>query len=240
VPSPDGNSLFYLKTDVPQAVFRTGKSGVSEETLFTFDSPPRYVDKILPYADGDNLLVTSFQTVYASNELRCHRLNVTSRKATDLGLSLATPFLSGVVWAEPGKSPLFSREVNGLSNLWKYDLGNQALTRLTFGPGPDYSPLPDPTGKGIYYVNGKQSGFLTVYHPQSRQSDDIASENSSQPAILPDGKRVMYLKFTGPTPTEVWVSDLDGRNKTRLAASARVGTGVEARRVESEFLRPNG
>jgi serine/threonine protein kinase/Tol biopolymer transport system component len=224
VPSTDGNSLFYLKTDAPQAVFRAGKSGLNEETLVSFDSPPRVVGVLLPYPDGENLLVMSFQT--STNELRFHRLHFPSRKATDLGLSLGRPFPSGVVWAEPGKSLLFSREVNGLTNLWKFDLVNQALTQVTFGPGPDYSPLPDPSGKGIYYVNGKQSGLLTVYHSQSRQSVDIASEDSSQPAISPDGKRVMYLKFTGPSQNEVWVSDLDGSNKTRLAASGNMGTGA--------------
>jgi serine/threonine protein kinase/Tol biopolymer transport system component len=219
VPSPDGNSLFYLKTDAPQAIFRAGKSGLNEETAFSFDGPTRTATSILPYPDGENLLVTSSQA--SSNEFRFHRVNLPSRKATDLGAAFGIP-----VWAEPGKSVLFSRDVNGLTNLWKLDLATQALTQVTFGPGPDYSPLPDPSGKGIYYVNGKRSGFLTVYHPQSRQSVDIASENSSQPAISPDGKRVMYLKFTGPNQSEVWVSEMDGSNKTKLAAPGNFDTGT--------------
>jgi serine/threonine protein kinase/Tol biopolymer transport system component len=219
VPSPDGNSLYYLKTDAPQTIFRAGKSGLNEETVFSFDGPNLRPTSILPYPDGENLLVTSFQA--SSNELRFHRVNLPSRKATDLGEAFGTP-----VWAEPGKSVLFSRDANGITNLWKFELANQALTQVTFGPGPDYSPLPDPSGKGIYYVNGKRSGFLTVYHPQSRQSVDIASENSSQPAISPDGKRVMYLKFTGPNQSEVWVSDMDGSNTIRLAGSGNFDTGT--------------
>ena len=99
------------------------------------------------------------------------------------------------------------------------------MTQVTFGPGPDYSPLPDPAGKGIYYVNGKQSGFLTLYHPKSGQSVDVAAENSTQPTISPDGKRVMYLKFLGPTQSELWISDLDGNNKIRLAASGILTSG---------------
>jgi serine/threonine protein kinase len=222
VPSPDGNSLFYLKTDSPQTVFRTGKSGLNDEALFSFDNPPLAIISILPYPDGESLLLTSFQN--ASNEFRFQQVNLPSRKAKDLGVSFGIPVIP--VWAEPGKSVLFSRDVNGLINLWKFDLANRGLTQVTFGPGPDYSPLPDPSGKGIYYVNGKQSGFLTVYHPQSQQSMDIASENSSQPAISPDGKRVMYLKLMGPSQSEVWVSDLDGGNKIRLAASGNFDTGT--------------
>ncbi len=222
VPSPDGNSLFYLKTDAPQSIFRAGKSGLNEETVFTFDGLTRTAASILPYPDGESLLVTSFQA--SSNEFRFYRVNLRSHKATDLGAAFEIPVIP--VWAEPGKSVLFSRDVNGLTNLWKFDLANQALTQVTFGPGPDYSPLPDPSGKGIYYVNGKQSGFLTVYHPQSRQSVDIASEDSSQPAISPDGKRVMYLKLTGPNQSEIWVSEMGGSNKIRLAAPGNFDTGL--------------
>jgi serine/threonine protein kinase/Tol biopolymer transport system component len=220
--SPDGNWLFYLKTDSPQSVFRAGKSGLVEEKLFSFDNPPRTTVAILPYPDGENLLVLSAPT-FNSNEFQLHRLNIAGRQATALG-SLSLSSLD-IVWAEPGKSLLFSREANGLTNLWKFDLANQALTQVTFGPGPDYSPLPDPAGKGIYYVNGKQSGFLTVYHPQSRQSADIAAENTSQPTISQDGKRVMYLKFLGPNQSEIWVSDLEGNNKIRLAASGSFDIG---------------
>ena len=55
-----------------------------------------------------------------------------------------------VVWAEPGNTVLFSRNVNGLTNIWSYSLKDRNLTQLTFGTGPDYSPMPDPGGKGIY------------------------------------------------------------------------------------------
>jgi tricorn protease-like protein len=48
----------------------------------------------------------------------------------------------------------------------------------------------DPAGKGVYYVNGKASGDLTVYHVRTKQSVDIVSENISQPDISPDGKPV--------------------------------------------------
>ena len=225
VPTPDGNSFFYLKTDAPQAVFRTGKSGLNEEKVFSFDSPPRTPISILPYPDGENLLVISGQA-FLSTEIRFHRLNIPSRKATDIGLISNRPWQTDVVWSEPGKTVLLSRNVNGLTNLWKFDLSSQVMTQATFGPGPDYSPLPDPSGKGLYYVNGKQSGFLTVYHPKSRQSVDITtSEDDWQPIMSPDGKRVAYIKFLGPGQNELWVSDLDGGNKTKLAASVSLGTG---------------
>jgi Tol biopolymer transport system component len=82
-----------------------------------------------------------------------------------------------------------------------------------------------PATTGIYYVNGKASGFLTAYHVRSKESADIVSENASQPIISPDGKRVMYIKLLGPDQSELWVSDIDGANKIKLAASGYLGTG---------------
>ncbi len=78
------------------------------------------------------------------------------------------------------------------------------LTQITFGTGPDYTPMPDPGGKGIYYVNGKSSGFLTAYHVQSKESTDIVSEDATQPAISPDGKHVMYITLPAPKRNELW------------------------------------
>lgn len=239
VPSADGNSLFYLKTDTPQTIFRTGKSGLNEETIFSFEHTGLVPISILPYPDGANLLVTSAER--SLNKYRFDRVDLSSHKATDLGPEFEAPVTP--VWAEPGKSVLISRDVNGLTNIWKFDLATQAFTQMTFGPGPDYSPLPDPSGKGIYYVNGKRSGFLTAYHPESRQSVDVASENSTQPAISPDGKRVMYLKLLGPSQGELWVSDLDGSNKTRLADSGDFDTGSWMRdgsKVGFEDRNPQG
>jgi dipeptidyl aminopeptidase/acylaminoacyl peptidase len=38
-PSPDGSSFFYLKSD-SRAVFRTERSGLSEEKVYSIDKPP--------------------------------------------------------------------------------------------------------------------------------------------------------------------------------------------------------
>ena len=123
---------------------------------------------------------------------------------------------------------LFSRTVNGLTNIWNYSLRDRSLTQITFGTGPDFSPMPDPGGKGIYYVNGKSSGFLTAYHVHSKESTDIVSEDATQPIISPDGKRVMYITLPAPKRNELWVSDIDGGNKVKIATGEHLGTGTWA------------
>ncbi len=152
---------------------------------------------------------------------------MTSHEAVDLGKVSGNLF--DVVWAEPGSTVLFSRTVNGLTNIWKYSLKDRSLTQITFGTGPDFSPMQDPVGKGIYFANGKSSGFLTAYHVHTKESTDIVSEDATQPVISPDGKRVMYLTLPAPDRRELWVSDIDGDNKVKLATGGEsMGTGTWA------------
>jgi Tol biopolymer transport system component len=163
-PSRDGNLLFYLKSH-SDAIFRATKSGLNEQQVYSFDSPPMTPLSVLPFPDGNDLLVES---VAGSNydQMHFHKVNLSDRTAVDLGM--VPGYEGGAAWAELGKTLLLSRMVNGLTNLWKYNLVDRTLTQITTGPGPDLSPMPDPATKGIYFVNGRSSGFLTAYHVHSK------------------------------------------------------------------------
>jgi len=220
-PSPDGSSLFYLKS-ASHAVFRAGKSGLNEEKIYSFDNPALLPLSLLPFPNGKDLLVTAVARL-SDQQIGLYKLNVPSRAAVDLGALPGS--IDDLVWAEPGKTLLLSRNVNGLTNLWKYSLVDHAFTQVTSDPGPDRSPMLDPVTNGIYYVNGKSSGFLTVYRVHSNQFVEIGSENASQPSISPDGKRVMYIRYVGPGKTELWVSNLDDTDKIKVASSGELLTG---------------
>jgi serine/threonine protein kinase len=209
--SPDGASIFYAKSD-NSGIFRAQKSGLNEELVYSSAGTGISFIPLLVFPDGKELLAAGGQPYSA--DFNFYRINLTSHKAADLG---AVSGNTDVVWAEPGKAVLFSRNVSGLTNIWKYNLDG-SLAQITFGAGSDYSPMPDPGGKGIYYVNGKSSGFLTTYHVHSRESKDIASADATQPIISPDGKHVMYITLPAPGINELWVSDIDGDNKAKLAS----------------------
>ena len=212
VPSPDGAFIYYVKSD-SAGIFRAGKSGLNEELVYNPEGTGLYFFPLLLFPGGNDLLAAGVPNL-AEPKFHFYRINVTSHKAIDLGEVSGNP---DVAWAEPGKTVLFSRTVNGLTNIWKYSLQDRSLTQITFGTGPDYSPMPDPGGKGIYFVNGKSSGSLTAYHVHSKESTDIVSEDATQPIISPDGKRVMYITLPAPQRAELWVSDIDGGNKLKLA-----------------------
>jgi Tol biopolymer transport system component len=221
VPSPDGAFIYYSKSD-STGIFRSGKSGLNEELVYNSEGSGLSFFPMLLFPGGNELLAAGFPPNFGPN-FRFYRINATSHKAVDLGE------VSGdgeVVWAEPGNSVLFSRTVNGLTNIWKYNLQDRNLAQITFGTGPDYSPMPDPGGKGIYYVNGKSSGLLTAYHVHSKESTDIVSEEATQPIISPDGKRVMYITLLASDRSELWVSDIDGGNKLKLATGESLNTGT--------------
>jgi hypothetical protein len=113
---------------------------------------------------------------------------------------------------------LFSRSVNGLTNIWKYRLQDRILTQITFGTGADFSPMPDPGGKGIYFLNGRLSGSLIAYHVHSRESTDVVPDDATQPIISRDGKRMMYVTLPSSGRLELLASDIDGGNKVKIAA----------------------
>jgi Tol biopolymer transport system component len=225
VPSPDSAYIYYWRNDNP-GIFRAGKSGLNEELVYKSEDTSWSFFPVQLFPNGNHLLAVGQQEF--SPNAHIFRINLTTHKADDLGEVSGISWgirVPDVVWAEPGNSILFSRPVNGLTNIWKYDLKDRSLTQVTFGTGPDYSPMPDPAGKGIYYVNGKSSGFLTAYHVQSKESTDIVSEDATQPAISPDGKRVMYPTVPTPQRNELWVSDIDGGNKIKIATGDFLDTG---------------
>ena len=224
VPSPDGAFIYYAKSYSTE-VFRAAKSGLNEELVYKSEGTDLFFIPLLLFPGGNDLLAAGERV--GSPNFRFYRINVTSHEAVDLGEVSGNWF--DVVWAEPGKTVLFSRTVNGLTNIWNYSLKDRSLTQITFGTGPDYRPMPDPGGKGVYYVNGKASGFLTAYHVHSKESTDIVLEDATEPVISRDGKRVMYITLPAPKRSELWVSDINGGNRVKIATGGEaLGTGAWA------------
>jgi eukaryotic-like serine/threonine-protein kinase len=220
VQSPDGSSIFYVKSGSP-AIYRADKTGLNEETAFNQENNGLDFIPLLLFPGGNDLLVVSRKG--NSTNFRFHRINLTSHKAFDLGEVSGSAF--DIVWDEPGKTVLFSRTVDGLANIWKYSLQDRTLTQITFGAGLDFSPMPDPGGKGTYFVNGKSGGFLTAYDVHSKKVTDIVSENATQPIISFDGRRVMYVTLLAKDRNELWVSNIDGTNKVKLSTGGSLWTG---------------
>jgi serine/threonine protein kinase len=228
VSSPDGSALYYVKSDSSE-IFRADRSGLNEEAVYHPEETNLDFLPLLVFPDNNDLLAASRQG--SSTNFRFHRINLTSHQGIDLGevsggeVSWLSWDAFDVVWGEKGKTVLFSRTVDGLTNIWKYDLQQRSLMQVTFGAGPDFSPMPEPGGTGTYFVNGKSTGYLTAYDVHSKKVMDIASENATQPIISPDGKRVMYISLLANDRNDLWVSNIDGTAKVKIATGRALWTG---------------
>jgi serine/threonine protein kinase len=221
VPSPDGSSFYYFKVDT-RLIVRAPKSGFDEETICNLADAGATRPWILPFPNGNDLLVIARKGLRGT-KYEIKKASVSSHATDDLGEMSGN--LDGFVWGKPGQTIYFSRMVNGLTNLWEYTLADRTMKQLSFGPGPDVSPMADPAGNGIYFINGKPSGSLVVYHVRTKQSADLLLENATQPVISPDARRVAYLTLPESGRVELWVSDVDGSNRVKLAASEDLSTG---------------
>jgi serine/threonine protein kinase/Tol biopolymer transport system component len=220
-PAVDGSAIFYTKFG-KRTIYRANRTGLGEEQLYSFEGSVFPTNRILPFPNGDHLLVLTNDPVSSLEGFHVYDVDLSKKSAADLGEAPGDS--NDAVWSEAGKTLLFRRTVNGLTNIWKYNLQNKALTQVSFGTGPDSSPMPEPSGREIYFVSGKSSGFLTAYDVRSKQFMDIASENATQPAFSRDGKRVMYLTIPARDRNEIWTANVDGSNKVRLATSESLAT----------------
>ena len=223
VGSPDGNFIYYTRPGTHE-IYRAHRDGLGEEKVFTLqDTSVAAISRMLPFPDGSHLLVLSADSVSTVERFRAWDADLNKQTAEDLGVVPAN--VSGAVWEVPGASVLMSRTVNGLTNIWKFTLRDRSLTQVTFGPGPDESPMYDSTGKGIYFVNGKSTGLLTAYNLKTREPVDIAAENATQPSLSRDAKRVMYITMPASDRNELWVANVDGSHKIRIAQGTSLATG---------------
>jgi Tol biopolymer transport system component len=219
-PSADGKSLFYTNPRTSELLQAPTSGGVGK-AIYNYKELGIAYPALLVFPDGANVLLTGRDNVNPNADSEIFKVNLASRKAMDLGEKAGLD----LSWGEPGKTLLFSRESNGIFNLWEYDLDTKSNVQLTAGPGPDFWPMRDPSGKGIFFINGRESGFLSVYQIQTKSTTDIVSELATQPTFSRDAKRLMYLTRPDPQNTELWVSDADGGNRTKLASSTSLASG---------------
>ncbi len=218
-PSPDGQSLILERLDGD--IVRLSNSGDNEELLHTVSSNRSSSitgadgTALMSYPDGGSLLMASTH----SGKLSFSRLNLATHQIESLGdIDGASVHFC---WATPGKSVYVSHTVNGITNIWEFVLGDRSLKQITSGPGPDRIPMSDPNGKGIYFINGRNAGALTLYRVASKQFSDIVTEDVTQPVLSNNVRRVAYLTVPEAKregAADLWVSDITGNNRLKLSS----------------------
>jgi serine/threonine protein kinase/Tol biopolymer transport system component len=218
-PSADGQSLFVFDT---KGIIRTSKDGTGPQELVyevpvVGAAPASTLGlglqvNMKAFTDGKGLLLVSQSGTNAAAFFRVDLSKHVLDRVADLP---DTSIWSS--WAEPDKSLYVSHTVNNITNLYEYSLADRSLKQVTFGTGPDLAPMSDPNSKGAYFISGGNGGALTLYRTATKQLSDIVAEDASQPTLSADGRQVAYITSSASNQNEIWVSNLDGGHRRKLA-----------------------
>ena len=108
------------------------------------------------------------------------------------------------------------------SDIWVLDTGRDTLTRLTFDPGEDFSPIWTPDGKMITHASEFQGGSPKLAQTPANGSGPTVTLTPNQPTLVgsganeptswsPDGKTLVFNQnFT------IWTFELSGDGKPKL------------------------
>ena len=83
-PSPDGAYLFYTDNDERDDSCVRKNPGWMRKKYIRFGAATLPVSRILPYADGNHLLVITADPVSSREGFRAHEIDVAKKTATDL------------------------------------------------------------------------------------------------------------------------------------------------------------
>ena len=118
------------------------------------------------------------------------------------------------VYGRPSLSPQGDRlavEINGSSgnnDIGIYDPRRDNMTRLTFGNGPNLSPLWSPDGRYILYQD--PGGTSWIRSDGGAPQSLLRSKNAQFPwSFTPDGKRAAYIE-SGAGGYDLWTVPLEG------------------------------
>jgi serine/threonine protein kinase/Tol biopolymer transport system component len=102
---------------------------------------------------------------------------------------------------------------NGKIDLWIYDLDRESMTRLTFAPGDNYSPVWTPDGKRIAFCS-RGAGISWIRADGAGEAQRLTEGSNVQvPASFsPDGKWLAFTDQGIGTGLDIWTLPIEFSN----------------------------
>ncbi len=105
-------------------------------------------------------------------------------------------------------------------DIWVYDLGRGTLTRLTFQPGEDESPVWSPDGKQVAFSSshGDRPRAILWKNADGSGTEETVSATGFHihlGAFSSDGRWLAYTNYESETRGDVWLLPLAGDRKPR-------------------------
>jgi Tol biopolymer transport system component len=125
---------------------------------------------------------------------------------------------------------------NGKIDVWIYDLDRDSMTRLTFAPGDNYSPVWTPDGKRIAFCS-RGSGISWIRADGAGEVQRLTeSSNVQTPASFsPDGKLLAFTDQGIGTGLDIWTLPIDFSN----ADSPKPGKPTPFLRTPTTEMNPS-
>ena len=105
------------------------------------------------------------------------------------------------------------------SDIWVYEWGRDALTRLTFTGEANKSPVWTPDGQRITYVTQEKGGAYNLYWKRADGAGDAQrlSENKNDQyhsSWRPDGKFLAFTQSNPETRSDIMILPIEGNEKS--------------------------
>jgi serine/threonine-protein kinase len=140
-----------------------------------------------------------------------------------------------------GKRVVMAIREKGFVDIWMYDIGRGALTRLTFGAGDNFSPVFSPDGLRIAFLRLKDAKFSILAKPADGSGSEETllppqSVRSSPVSWSPDGKFLAYVQIDRTGKREIWVLPLEGERKPQLVLTSQFDNYTAIFSPDGRFL----
>ncbi len=106
-------------------------------------------------------------------------------------------------------------------DIWVYDMGRQTLSRLTFAPGADETPVWTPDGKWVTFAGDRDGvrNLLRRLADGSGEEEQLVTlqEHAHANSWSPDGQVLVFgMGPTGTASEGIWLLPLEGDRKPTL------------------------
>ena len=120
-------------------------------------------------------------------------------------LTLDARNIHGVAVSPDDRYLVFSSDRSGTYNLWRVELDNSELVRLTSGEG-DVSPRFSPDGGWIVFQRGFPTGAKIWRVPiNGGEAIRLTETRGQKPDVSPDGKLIAYHSLDSDLATSPWI-----------------------------------